>query len=112
MGLLEEELSEQMLSRRVRDKRFWDFWLGEYRRRVDEAGGEDQFIKWMVFNQNMLRKSGKKWEERWVWEARERLHGMQPRRLHTVLSSVIHVVLGPTVELFVPSAAGGNLCRG
>ena len=72
LGLLEEELSEAMLAERVRDKRKWDFWYGEYLRRVKEAGSEREFIDWMVFSQNMLRKSGKRWEEQWVWEARER----------------------------------------
>ena len=50
----------------------WEFWYGEYQRLVLEAGGERDFIKWLMFSQQMLEKHYKGGMEQWVREWKER----------------------------------------
>ena len=56
LGLLNEDLDEDAVQERMRCKKRWEFWFGEYQRRVLEAGGQEQFMRWLVFNQGILRQ--------------------------------------------------------
>ena len=59
LGLLSEELLESQVEVRVNSKRHCEFWLGEYNRRVAEAGSAEEFLKWLLFTQGMMRQKGR-----------------------------------------------------
>ena len=72
LGLMADEISQEQLDVRLRDKRLHEFWLSEYNRRVVEAGGAEEFFKWVRFVQGMLGAKGRKPWGQAAWEKKER----------------------------------------